>query len=139
MILYLYLLIVVPLTLFATAAVWVPRPWQWVLLYGGPLVTLLGVNGVPGFDRLGWVAVFGIPWAYLVVLPLLPWRREWVRTVLPVTVLTLVVFIVGISRADVAVTFYLAFPAVAALVGLGGTVLSRRQRRKAASPGRVAD
>lgn len=129
----LVLLVVLPLVGLATAAVWVPRPWQVLALLGGPVLTALGLLGTPGVERLGWVVVIGIPYAYSVVLPVLPWRRPWAQTVIPVTVLALAAFFVGLSGFDVAVVVYAALPVLAALVGLGLAARRRREGRRAAS------
>ncbi|MBM6399655.1 hypothetical protein [Phycicoccus sonneratiae] len=130
-----YALVVAALLGLVTAAVWVPRPWQLLLLYGGPVTTLLVVAGVPGFDLLGWVGVYGIPYALMTVLPLVPWRREWARWALSSTVLGVVVCLVAASGFDAVAAFYLGLPALAALAGLGLATLTRRDRlRPVGSP-----
>lgn len=135
----LHFLVVVPLVLIATAAVWFPRPWQWVLLYGGPVVTLLAFCGVPYVDRLGWIILFGLPWAYCIALPLLPWRREWPRIVISVTVLALAAILVAVGRATAPINFYVLFPTLAALTGLAIEAVVRRDRRKLAASPEAAD
>lgn len=130
-----YLAAVVPLVAVAVAALWPPRWWQMALLVGGPVLSGLSVLEVAGLQYLGWIAVFGIPYAYLIVLPLVPWRRAWARVAVPLTVITVVGLYVGLARFEVGVTFYLAMPFVAAVVGLVlGAVPRRDWRRTAGHP-----
>lgn len=131
MTLLVYLLVVVPLVGVATAAVWVPRPWQAGLLLGGPALSALAWAGVPGVELLGWLAVFGVPYALLVVLPVLPWRRRWARTTVPGTVLAVCAVLVAVARAEVSVVFYLALPASLAV---GALVVAASTRRTGSHP-----
>lgn len=121
-----YLLVVGPLVGLSLAAVRPPGPAHLVLLLGGPVLAAAAAGGVPGVERLGWVAVIGIPYAYLLVLPVLPWRRRWARVAIPAVVLVDVGLAVAVGRADAPVLFFAAFPACAALVGL---VVAARSRR----------
>lgn len=134
-----YLAAVVPLVAVAVAALWPPRWWQVALLVGGPVLTGLAVLEVAGLQHLGWIAIFGIPYVYLVALPLVPWRRAWARVAVPLTVIAVVCLFVGLARFEVAVAFYLAMPFVAAVVGLVLAVVSRRDRRRAAAHPEPAD
>lgn len=129
-----YLAVVVPLVAMAVAALWPPRWWQVALLVGGPVLSGLSVLEVAGLQGLGWIAVFGIPYAYLIVLPLVPWRRAWARVAVPLTVIAVVGLFVGLAGFEVAVVFYLAMPFVAAVVGLVIGAVSRLDRRAASHP-----
>ena len=127
-----YFAVIVPLVAVAVAALWPPRWWQVALQVSGPVLTGLAALEVAGFDYLGWIAVLGIPYAYLIVMPLVPWRRDWARVAMPVIVMAVVGIIVGLARFEVAVVFYLAMPFAAAVLGLVLLAVSRRDRRRAA-------
>jgi hypothetical protein len=125
-----YLLTVVPLLAVATAAVWVPRPWQVVLLYGGPLLVLLAAAQVPGVERLGYLLVLGTPYALLLALPVLPWRRRWARWAVPLTVLLECAVVVALAEGEAPALFFAAYPAVLALGALAVVVVSSLRRRR---------
>jgi hypothetical protein len=124
-----YLLVVVPLLAVATAAVWVPRPWQLVLLYAGPLLTVLAAVHVPGVDRLGFLLVYGTPYLLLLVLPVLPWRRPWARWAVPVTVLVVAGLLAAVGGLSTPILFFVAYPVVLALGALVVMAVSRRRRQ----------
>jgi hypothetical protein len=123
-----YLLTVLPLLAVATAAVWVPRPWPAVLLYGGPVLTGLAAAQVPGLDRLAYLLVFGTPYALLLVLPVLPWRRRWARWAVPLTVLVECGVLVVLARGDAPALFFVAYPVVLSVGALVVTAVSSRRR-----------
>lgn len=126
-----YLLVVLPMTLVVLLAVGWPRPWQVVLLLLGPAVTGLAVAGAEPFALLGWIAAFGVPYLYLLVPPMLPWRRPWARVAVPVTTLVLCAALALLMGVEVAF-FYLAFPLLAALGALVVDAVNRHDRRVAA-------
>lgn len=123
-----YLLAVVPVLVVVTAAIWRPRPWQAALLLAGPLLTLAAVLEVRPFHLAGWLATIGVPYALLTIVPLLRWRRPWARVAVPGTVLAVCAGFVVAARAEPAVAFYLALPAVIALGALARALLDRRRR-----------
>ncbi|QKE82837.1 hypothetical protein [Arthrobacter sp. NEB 688] len=124
-----YLVVMVPLLGLAAAALWPPRRWQAALLVAGPALAALAAAGFPGVERLGWLLVLGVPWALALVLPLVPWRREWARLAIPLVVLALVVTGIALARGAVAAVVYLGLPGAAAVLGLGLLALARHDRR----------
>ncbi|WP_299444377.1 hypothetical protein [uncultured Phycicoccus sp.] len=127
-----YLVVVVPLGLLALAAVWRPRPWQVALILAGPLVSALAVVGVSPAKDLGWVATIGVGYLFLVVLPVLPWSREWARTAMPLVVLAISGLLVGLAQGSPAILVVVALPATLSLGALVVAALSRRDRRRRA-------
>lgn len=128
-----HLLVMAPLLVVMTAAVWRPRWWQLLLLGAGPALTAAAIAGVPGVDELGWVSTIGVAIASLVVAPVLPWRRHWARWAVPATVLAVCAALVVAAEGEAAVRFYLALPALLAVGALLVEVERRwRARREAA-------
>ena len=124
-----YLLVVGPLLLVATAAVWVPRPWQVVLLYAGPALEVLGWAGVPGVERLGYLPLFGTPYILMLVLPVLPWRRQWACWAVPLTVLLVSALVIALAKGEAPALFFVAYPVVLSLGALVVATVSWRRRR----------
>ena len=120
-----YLLVVAPLLVVATAAVWVPRRGQALLLYGGPALTALAWAGVPGPVHLGFLLVYGTPYLLLLVLPLVPWRRSWARWAVPTTVLLTSGALASVAEGEAPVLFYVSYPV---LLALGALVVAARGR-----------
>src|SRR6478735_8619970 len=65
-----------------TAAVWRPRPGQWVLLLVGPLLAA-GAAALSVSSALGLMVLLVIPYTYLLVSAALPWERAWARWAVP--------------------------------------------------------
>lgn len=123
-----YFLIVVPVLAVVTAAVWPPRPGSAALILAGPLITLAAVAGIPLFEQLGWLAVIGVPYAVLVVPPVLNWRRPWATVLVPGTVLVICGGFMIVSRGEAAVVFYLSLPVILAAGALARVLFTRFRR-----------
>lgn len=127
---YAYVAVVVPLVIVMVIAVWRPRFWQWTSLLIGPLITALATAEVPGIRQIGWPATVGVVYAFLLVPPLLPWRRRWARWAIPAIVLLTCGFLTAVAQFEVSILFFLGFPALLSLgvlvVLLVLTLLHRR-------------
>ena len=120
-----YLLAVLPVTAVVLGATWPPRWWHVALLAAGPALTALAVAGVAPFDRLGWIATVGVAVAFLLVPPILPWRRRWARSAVPAVVLAVSGALVALAGGEPAVALYLAPPVLVALGALGVHAVNR--------------
>lgn len=130
---YAYLFIVVPLVIMMAVAMWPPCWWQWAALLVGPLVTTLAVAEVPVIPSIGWLATIGVAYAFLLVPPVLPWRRRWGRWSIPATVLLICALLAAAARFEAAVLFYLGLPALFSIGALVVMVLTLLHRRNSAS------
>lgn len=129
-----YLLVMAPLLVVMTAAVWRPRWWQLLLLGAGPALTAAASAEVPGVDALGWLSGIGVALATLVVAPVLPWRRGWARGAVPATVLAVCAVLVVAAEGEAAVGFYLGLPVLLAVGALLVEAERRWRARRGASP-----
>ena len=129
-----YLGVVGPLVVVMGCAMWAPRWWQWAGLAAGPLVTVLAAADVAWVQPLGWLATVGVGYAFLLVPPLLPWRRPWARWTMPATVLLLCSILAAAAGFDAVTLFFLGLPALLSLgVLVVLLVLTRADRRRRTS------
>jgi hypothetical protein len=122
-----YALTVGAVTLAVVIATWPPRPWPALLLSAGPVVSVLAVAEVWPFDLIGWIAVLGVAYLYLVAPPLIPWRRRWARYLVPATCLFVCAGLV-IFGGGLVMAVYLALPILCAAGAIIVAVLDRPQR-----------
>ena len=131
---YAYLGIVGSLVLVMACAMWTPRWWQWACLAAGPLITVLAVADVVWVQPLGWLATIGVAYTFLVVPPLLPWRRRWAAWAVPALVVILCSVLAVAAQCDPAALFFFGLPALLSLgVLVVLLVLTRVDRRRRAS------
>ena len=115
---YAYLVVVVPLVVVMVIALWWPRWWQWTSVLIGPLITALAAAEAPGIRQTGWPATIGVAYAFLLVPPLLPWRRRWARWAIPAIVVLICGFLTAVAQFEVSILFFLGFPALLSLAVL---------------------
>jgi hypothetical protein len=125
-----YLVVVVPLVVVMLAAVWRPRVWQLIATFVGPTVTALAFAEAPLVGRLGWLASVGVLYAFLVVPPVLPWRRRWARRAVPSIVLLLCGVLLAAADGDAAAALYLGLPMLVSVGALAVLVVDRRTQRE---------
>lgn len=124
-----YLVVVLPLVVVMLAAVWRPRAWQVVAILAGPTVTALAFAEAPLVGRLGWLASVGVLYAFLVVPPVLPWRRRWARPAVPTVVLLLCGVLLAAADGNAAAVLYLGLPTLVSVGALAVLVVDRRTQR----------
>ncbi len=114
-----------------TAAMWRPRPRQAVLLLVGPVLAVAAAVGAVS-GGLGLMALFLVPYAYLLVAAALPWERPWARWVVPATVMTGCLALAAPGLRSPTMLLVLAIPFTSAAVALVGV---RSHRRAVPVPG----
>ncbi len=129
-----YLLVVAPLVVLIFAAVWRPRVWQLLTILAGPTISALAIAGAPLLDYLGWLATLGVPYAFLVVPPVLPWRRRWPRWAVPSTVLLICGVLILAAEGAVAMIYILGPPALLSVGALLVSVIDQWLWKKNAPP-----
>ena len=92
-----------------TAALWRPRPGQWVLLLVGPLLAAGAAAGSVS-SGLGLTVLLVIPYAYLLVAAALPWERAWARWAVPGVVVAGCLALAATASASLLVRVLLAAP-----------------------------
>ena len=92
-----------------TAAVWRPRPAQWVPLLVGPLIAA-GAAAASVSSGLGLMALLVVPYTYLLVAAALPWERGWARWGVPGIVVAGCLVLAAPASASPLVRVLLAAP-----------------------------
>lgn len=112
----------------ALAALWRPRRAQVLLLLACPVVSfVLAMRLVPGLDGIGWLGTV-LPYVWLVVLPLVPWRRRWARVAIPLVVLVEAGTALTLIDGDASSVVLAVLPAIAAAAGLQFAWLTHETR-----------
>jgi len=106
---WLYVGVTVAVAAVVTAAVWRPRPVQWVLLLVGPLIAA-GAAAASVSSGLGLMALLVVPYTYLFVAAALPWERGWARWGVPGTVVAGCLALAAPASASPLVRVLLAAP-----------------------------
>jgi hypothetical protein len=100
-----------------TAALWRPRPGQWVLLLIGPLLATAAALW-PVSSGLGLLVLLVIPYTYLIVPAALPWERAWARGAVPGIVVAGCLALGTPASASLLVRVLLAAPLAIGLLAL---------------------
>jgi hypothetical protein len=108
-----------------TAAVWWPRPGQWVLLLVGPLMAV-GAAAASVSSGLGLMVLLVVPYTYLLVAAALPWERGWARWGVPGIVVAGCLALAAPASASPLVRVLLAAP-----FAIGVLALFRAARARA--------
>jgi hypothetical protein len=132
-----YLFLVIPMAAVVLAAAWPPTPKHVALVCSGPAVTVLALLGVWPFTLLGLWAFFAVPYLYLLVPSLVPWRRPWARYAVPVTSLLLCGLLVAAGGGFVAAV-YLTLPILAGVLAVTARVVARPARTSGSTRGTAA-
>lgn len=120
----LYVGILAAVTTIIVLAAWPPRPWLVAVLIAGPAIGVLALYEVWPLVLLGWLPVLGVAYLYLLIPPLLPWRKRWASLGVPGVVMILCV-ILAMSGGP-AVATYLLLPFVASATAPIVAVTNRR-------------
>lgn len=99
------------------AAVWRPRPAQWVLLLVGPLLAA-GAAAASVSSGLGPTVLLVITYSYLLVPAALPWERAWARWAVPGIVVAGCLALATTASASLLVRVLLAAPLAIGVLAL---------------------
>lgn len=108
-----YLLVVGTISLVIAIAAWPLRPQLVLLLLTGPAISALAAREVWPFRILGWIAVLGVAYLYLLLPPLIAWRRRWARYLVPAACLSACAGLVAFGGGWV-MAVYLTLPILCA-------------------------
>ena len=120
--------------LVAGIGLWPLRWWQAALVLLGPAITTLAlIDGSP-LQALGWLPVYGIPWAVHLIAPwpMLFTARLWARIAVPLTVIGFQVIIAVVGSSWILLVYF-ALPLISAgfalLLAWGGHLDDRDRDR----------